>query len=1044
MPSPYVRFPTIHGGTVVFVAQDDLWSVPVAGGRATRLTSGAAAALSAFSPDGTRLAFTSAAHGTPEVHVLSLATGGIRRLTWQGSPIAALGWAPDGESVRYGSLAGSVREPTLWEVPTGEGAGGPRRRPEGSGVTLLTVPNGPSLVGRNWADPAHWKRYRGGTQGAIWWDADGSGEYRQILTELNGNLACPRIALGRLFFLSDHEGVANVYSVAFDATDLRRHSDHADFYARNLSTDGETLVYHAGAGLYVVDSADPAAQPRRVEIKVERPSAPFADTFVSAAEFAESAALSPDGARVALAGRGKVFAFDPAKGPVRRHGDSEGSRYRMLRYLDGERLIGLVSDAGPEERLFVLGADGERRFDLDLGAVTEYTVSPDGSLAVVANQRYELILVDLAEGTSRVLDSSPYGAPLDAVFSPDGSWIAYRYPESGTEPEGEPRASIRLLNVDTGETGTAVERVLHDFRPAFDPGGDYLYFIGFRDFGGTYDSVHLDVGFAKGSRPYALELRPGLGSPFEPGEREGEGIVLDGIGGRIHRFPVPDGRYKRVLGLPGGKALLVSGVSSEQLDRRKPAGRVTDTLRVLDFATGALSTVAENVSDVWLSADLSTSIHRSGDEWRVLPAGKAPAGDEGRLDLSRVKLSVQLGQEWRQIMREAWRGLRDHFWTAGMSGVDWPAVYAQYEPLLSTVGTRRELGDLILEFQAELGTSHTYHQFEPPLPGDRRSAGLLGADLVRDDESGTWRVSSLIDGDRWNPEATSPLHLAGVGEGDAILAVNGVAVDDSGPGAGLVNQAGAPVELTVRDAAGETRGVVVTPLADEYAGRYRDMVAGNRRRVHEATGGRVGYVHVPGMFPAGFGDFMREYLVEFDREALLVDARNNSGGHLSPLVLEKLARRRVGETHWRHGRTQPYPLESPRGPLVALVNEYCGSDGDMFAQAFRLMGLGPLVGTRTWGGVIGSTRLQRFADGSNTFTPMMAISFDDAYWSVENHGVEPDVEVHRTPQDYVAGRDPQLETAIELALTDLEKRPPYEHQPAPIPVKKRPALPPRP
>ncbi|HEY1179829.1 MAG TPA: S41 family peptidase, partial [Phytomonospora sp.] len=478
---------------------------------------------------------------------------------------------------------------------------------------------------------------------------------------------------------------------------------------------------------------------------------------------------------------------------------------------------------------------------------------------------------------------------------------------------------------------------------------------------------------------------------------------------------------------------------------RKPPGRVTDTLQVLDFGSGELSTVADNVADVWLSADRSTSLHRCGDEWRVLPAGKAPSGDEGRLDLSRVKLSVRLGHEWRQVMRESGRGLRDHIWTAEMSGVDWDGVYADYEPLLSTVATRRELGDLILEFHGELGTSHTYHQFEPPLPGDRRSTGLLGADLARDDATGTWRVSALVDGDRWDPEGTSPLHVAGVVAGDEILAVNGVAVDPAhGPGPALVNQVGAPVELTVRDADGRSRDVVVTPIADEYLGRYRDMVAGNRRRVHEATGGRVGYVHVPGMFPAGFGDFMREYLAEFDREGLLVDARNNSGGHLSPLVLEKLSRRRVGETHWRHGRTQPYPLESPRGPLVGLVNEYCGSDGDMFAQAFRLMGLGPLVGARTWGGVIGSTRLQRLVDGSNTFTPMMAISFDEAHWSVENHGVAPDVEVWRTPQDYAAGRDPQLETAIELALAELEKRPPYEHRTAPLPVKTRPALPPRP
>ncbi|MEV0649059.1 PDZ domain-containing protein [Phytomonospora sp. NPDC050363] len=1044
MSSPYPRFPTIHGDTIVFTAQDDLWTVPVEGGRATRLTNGAAAALPSFSPDGTRLAYISAAHGAPELHVLDLASGRTRQLTWQGAPILTTAWSPDGRFVRYASAAGSVREPLLWEAPADGGS--PRRRPEVSGATVASAEGGPSLVFRNWADPAHWKRYRGGTQGAIWWDEHGTGEYRRILTELNGNLTAPRIALGRLFFISDHEGVGNVYSVAFDTTDLRRHSDHDVFYARNLgSSDGERLVYHAAAELYLLDSADADSRPRRVEVSVETPHAALAETFVPAAPFTQTAALSPDGSRVAITARGKAFSLDVGKGPVRRHGDPGLTRYRLLKYLDGERLVGLASDDGPEERLVVLDGEGERRFDLDLGAVLEFAVAPGGGAVAVVNQRYELIHVDLAEGTSRVLDRGDDGALLDAVYSPDGSWIAYRFPEEGTDPEGEGRASLRLVNVDSGECAAVAERVLHDFRPSFDPEGNYLYFVGFRDFDGVYDATHLDLAFLKGSRPYAVELRPGLGSPFEDGEREGEGVVLDGITRRIHRFDVPDGRYKRVVGLPGRRALLLSGVSSGQLDRRQPLGKVTDTLEVFDFSTAQTTRIAGDVADVWLSADLSTMIYRSGDSWRVLPAGRAPDGDEGRLDLDRVKVRVRPAEEWRQILREAWRAQRDHFWTADMSGIDWDDAWARYEPLLSTVASRRELADLLLDLQGELGTSHTYHEFVPPVPSDRRSTGLLGADLVLDEGTGTWRVTALIEGDRWNPEATSPLHLAGIAEDEEILAVNGREVDPrTGPGPELVNQAGSPVELTVRGSGGQVRTVTVTPIGDEYAGRYRDWVALNRAKVHEATGGRVGYVHSPGMMTAGYGEFMRSYLAEYGREALIVDARNNSGGHLSPLVLEKLVRRRIGQVHWRPGRTQPYPLESPRGPLVGLVNEYCGSDGDMFAQGFRMFGLGPLVGTRTWGGVIGGLRKQLFADNSNTFQPMMAISFDDVSWGVENYGVDPDVHVERSPQDYAAGRDPQLDTAIELALTELDKRPAHEHRAAPKPNLARPALPPRP
>ncbi|GLZ76193.1 tricorn protease [Actinorhabdospora filicis] len=1020
MPRPYPRFPTVHGDTVVFGADDDLWRVPLAGGRAERLTVGRATGPSAFSPDGTRLAFVSTARGTAEIHLHHPGTGETTQLTWQGAPaVTWLGWTPDGTAVRY-TLPAAVGL-AMWEVPAEGGA----PRPAGTGGTAA----GERFVWHGWYDPAYWKRYRGGATGKTWWDPHGTGDPARVLTGLPGNVGAPVEAFGRLFFVADHEGTGNVYSLGADGG-LRRHTDHDDFYARGLSTDGSRLVYHAGGELYAIETPDADGHPRRIDVEIAL--GPRPPRLVDAAAHARDATLSPDGTRVAVTVRGGLYDLPVAPGPVRRLGDP-ATRHHTVRHL-GDTIAALACDAGPEERLTTLATESWTAVEADLGSIVEYAVSPDGRRAIVADQRYRLHLVGLEDGSVRELDRSPHGALLDAVWHPGGSWIAYRYPEEGTEPEGEARASVRLRNVDTGEWSAAAERLVHDSRPSFDPDGHYLYFVSVRDFAPVYDALHLDMAFLKGSRPYAVELRPGLGSPFEPGEREGTGVELDGITGRVHRFPVPDGRYKRVLGLPGGRALLLSGVAHDQLDRRRPAGTVADTLERLDFATAALTKIADRVADVEVSRDGSTMLYRSGDRRRVLPSGASGEGEAGYLDLGRITARVRDADEWPQMFREAWRAQREHFWTADMSGIDWDGVWERYAPLLERLRSRRELHDLIMEMHGELATSHGYAEFAPPLDGLREAPAHLGVDWAAD-----WSVERVLPGDPWNPERGSPLRAAGIVPGDKITMVNGRPVSTGGPPELLVGQAGKPVELTIAG-----RGpVTVVPLADETGLRYREWVEANRRRVHEETGGRVGYVHLPNMMPEGYATFMRHYLSEYWREALIVDARFNGGGHLSPLVLEKLARRRIGQVQFREGRTQPYPLESPRGPLVALVNEFCGSDGDIFAQAFRLFGLGTLIGTRTWGGVVGSTHRQVLADGSATTQPAMALSFDTVGWGVEGHGVDPDLEVVLTPADRAAGRDPQLAAGIERALADLAERPAYEHDVRPKPVRRQPPLPPR-
>ncbi len=395
------------------------------------------------------------------------------------------------------------------------------------------------------------------------------------------------------------------------------------------------------------------------------------------------------------------------------------------------------------------------------------------------------------------------------------------------------------------------------------------------------------------------------------------------------------------------------------------------------------------------------------------------------------------------MFAEAWRLQREHFWDEDMSGVDWDAIYAQYAPLLERVSSRTELSDLIHELQGELGTSHTYEAGGEYRHGYFYNQGFLGVDWAYDADTQRYRIARIVRGDPSDRDATSPLTLPGlpVAVGDAVIAINGQRVGSKrGPQELLVNQSGREVQLTIE--AEETKDlysftVIAISKGHENAARYRDWVEGNRCMVHMQSQGRVGYLHIPDMKAKGFAEFHRSYLTEYDYPALIVDVRWNGGGHVSALLLEKLARRRIGYKFPRWGKPIPYPRESPRGPMVALTNEHAGSDGDIFSHCFKLMGLGPLIGKRTWGGVIGYALRHRLVDGSYTTQPEYANWFKDVGWEMENYGTDPDIEVDIAPQDYVNGVDPQLERAIAEALRLIEECPTLEPQPGERPRRGR-------
>ncbi|MCS6940232.1 MAG: PDZ domain-containing protein [Roseiflexaceae bacterium] len=1090
-PQGYYRWPTIHGDTVVFVCEDDLWSVPASGGVARRLTANPGSVWSpALSPDGSLLAFVGRDEGPGEVFVMPAEGGEARRLTFLGATLRVCGWSRDGREILFASSASLPfsRMSLLYAISADGGE--PRLLPTGPAVTISYGPTGGAVIGRNEIDPARWKRYRGGRTGDVWIDLDGTGDWRRLIA-LPGNIAIPLWIGERIYFVSDHEGVGNLYSCLPTGEDLQRHTWHREYYARFPSTDGRRIVYHAGADLYLFDPATNTS--RKIEVELHSPRTQRKRRFVDSARFLQSVALHPEGHALAAVVRGKPFTFGNWEGAVLQHGDPGAVRYRLADWLPDGRRIVVVSDAAGEEMLeihpvtfgngaqkatsdeaaasnapFSLFDEPVRLEGLDIGRPMSLAVSPKAPLVAIANNRNELLLVDLAERTVRLLDRSRYASMPGIAWSPDGRWLAYGFWET------QQTSVIKLCEIATGTITPITRPVLVDRSPAFDPEGKYLYFISYRDFDPVYDDVHFDLGFPRGSRPFLVTLRANLRSPFVPGPHpleqaapqpaDGEAkpanqgggepssaggsakgatksettisIDLEGIADRVVAFPLPVGRYGQIAGIPG-KALYTVFPVEGALSQSWMPGESTAArgrLDVYDFETLSSETLIDGVSSFRLSNDSKTLMYRAGNRVRVIKAGEKPkdnSSEPGRksgwIDLARIKLMISPPAEWAQMYREAWRLQRDHFWTPDMSGVNWLAVYHRYLPLLDRVATRGEFSDLLWEMQGELGTSHAYEYGGDYRPEPRYSLGKLGADLRYDAETDSYVVERIIRGDVWDERASSPLARPGVNiaPGDRLIAVGGRRVGRGvSPHELLVNQAGNEVLLAFMKADGTTRAVTVRALYDDTQARYREWVERNRKIVHDATNGRVGYLHIPDMQAAGYAEFHRGFLAEVTREGLIVDVRYNAGGFVSPLIAEKLARKRLGYDISRWGEPAPYPPESVMGPMVAIINEAAGSDGDIISHVFKMMKLGPLIGKRTWGGVIGIRPRDTLIDGGVTTQPEFSFWSAEAGWQLENHGVEPDIEVEMRPQDYVAGADPQLERAIAEVLRLMSDNPP--------------------
>ncbi|SOD86700.1 tricorn protease [Streptomyces sp. Ag109_G2-15] len=1043
---------------MTFTAEDDVWLAPLDGGRAWRVSAdNVPVTHPRISPDGTTVAWTSTRNGAPEVHIAPVAGGPAKRLTyWGSSKTQVRGWTPDGEVLAVSTQGqASLRRSWARAIPLD---GGPAATlPYGPVGDVVHGPHTVLLSAPMGREAAWWKRYRGGTAGKLWIDRaaegeEGAGEFVRLHEELDGNLEYPLWAGDRIAFLSDHEGTGALYSSLADGTDLRRHTPLDGFYARHAASDGRRVVYSSAGELWLLDDLD-GAEPRRLDIRLGGPRVDLQPRPVNAARWFGHAAPDHTARGSAVAVRGAVHWVTHRSGPARALAAQPGVRARLPRTFraESEEWVVWVTDAEGEDALEFAPATGvapgavPRRIAAgQLGRVLELAMAPDGSRAAVAAHDGRLLLVERESGEVREVDRSENGDVSGLAFSPDSGWLAWSHPGP------RPLSQIRIAHTTDLSVTEATPLRFQDHAPAFTLDGKHLAFLSSRSFDPVYDEHVFDLAFVEGVRPYLITLAATTPSPFGP-QRHGrpfgtpdkeetpdsEGapatrIDLDGLADRIVPFPVEAGRYANLRTAKDGVLWLrypVRGVLGSSRATPDDPDPKTELERY-DLAQQRLEHLAADADYFEVSGDGKRVLLWTDSRLKVVPADRRASDDEDSdsnitVDLTRIRQTVDPAAEWRQMYDETGRVMRDNFWRPDMSGVDWDGVLDRYRPLLDRLATHDDLVDLLWEVQGELGTSHAYVM---PRGGYGNGArqGLLGADISRH-EDGSWRIDRILPAETSDPEARSPLAAPGVAvrPGDAIVAVAGQPVDPvTGPGPLLIGTAGKPVELTISPAGGgDPRHAVVVPLADEEPLRYHAWVADRRAYVHETSGGRLGYLHVPDMQAPGWAQIHRDLSVEVAREGLVVDVRENRGGHTSQLVVEKLARRIVGWALPRGMRPYSYPQDAPRGPVVAVANEFSGSDGDIVNAAIKALGIGPVVGTRTWGGVIGIDSRYHLVDDTLITQPKYAFWLEGYEWGVENHGVDPDVEIVQRPQDYAAGRDTQLDKAISLALEALEERP---------------------
>ena len=1068
-----LRFPDIHGDRVVFSYGGDLWLASTGGGLATRLTAHPGLELfPRFSPDGSRIAFTGQYDGDEQVYVMPASGGVPRQLTYYPArgPLAprwgydnqVYDWSPDGQAVLFRSLRYStdLSDSRLFLASVDGGLPVPLPMPE-SGAGDLS-PDGTRVVySPLFRDFRTWKRYEGGWAQELYiFDRETHAVER--VTDHRRADRDPMWIGDAIYFTSDRGGTLNLYAYDIGSRETTQLTHSETWDVRWPGDDGAgRIVYELNGELQIYSIDEGASRP--VAVTVPDDGLAMRPARVAAADLIEDAELSPQGERALFVARGDVFTAPIENGPTRNLTRSSGAHDKWARWSpDGSR-IAYVSDATGEDEIYLIAQDGS-------GAPEQLTTggramryapewSPAGTHLAFGDKDGRLYVIDVE--TKAVIDvaDEARGPLRDYVWSPRGGYLAF----SMSDPTGFD--SIYVWRLADRELHRITGEFFHEWNPAWDPDGDFLYYLSDRQFAPQLGSFEWNYLVDRETGIYALALRRDVEHPLPPesdevevtggdeesdpdseggggeaddggggGDAEGPiAIDFDGLAGRVVRLPVTFDNYVGLSGAEDGVFFIRGG--AQYYGRR---GDVQPALQRFTFEDRETDTIADGIRGYAVSRDGEKVLVREGSRWNVYPAG---GGDAAAVSTGGLMVDRVPAEEWTQIFDEVWRRFRDFFYVENMHGYDWEALRDRYRPLLAHVAHRSDLNYVIGEMVAELNVSHAYiagGDWETP---DRPQVALAGAVFELDAAADRYRIAEIFAGQNEEPRYRAPLTEIGVDArvGDYVLAIDGEELRGSdNPYRVLRHRADRPVRLTLNDRPtfDGAREVTFTPVTEERSLRYLTEVEANRRKVSEMTDGRVGYLHVPDMGADGIQEFIKWFYGQVRKEGLVIDVRGNGGGNVSQMLIERLGRRVLGTGFARtYDTPDTYPAVAFHGHLVCILDEDSASDGDIFPYRFREAGLGPLIGKRSWGGVIGITSHGPLLDGGSVNVPQFGTNGADGSWVVENVGVEPDIEVENDPRSVIAGRDPQLERAVEEVLRMMREDPKaLPERPAP-PVK---------
>jgi tricorn protease len=1059
--------PTVSKTHIVFAYAADLWSVPREGGEAVRLTAGPGIETNpVFSPDGSLIAFQGEYEGNQDVYVIPAAGGVPKRLTYHPAVDTPVGWTPDGKQILFRSNRDAYsRFVQLFTIPVDGGFPTPVDLPmayDGSfsadSSRLAYMPLLPAFQA--------WKRYRGGQTTSIWLANLADAKVEKIPRE-NSNDFNPIWIGDKVYFLSDRAGPVSLFS--FDTATKKVsslvHNDSFDI--KSASAGPGVIVYEQFGSIHLFDLK--SGQSKKIEIGVSGDIPSLRPSFEKLASRISAAGLSPSGARALFEARGEIFTVPADKGDVRNLTNTSGVAERYPSWSPDGKRIAYFSDESGEYELHLraqdgMGQDGSGDLQkISLGAPPAFyydpTWSPDGKKIAYEDSQRQLWYIDLEAKKPVRIDRDTYFTPqrgLNPDWSPDSKWIAY------TKILKNHLRAVFLYSLDDGMPHQASDGMSDAEFAKFDKDGKFLYFTASTNVGLT--TAWLDMsgdGRPTSSDVYVAVLRKEDASPLAPESDEEKApepgkdapqdaaaktpgnadkkpvevhIDLPGIDQRILALPIPARDY---MSLDVGKTGVL--FLTERVENRAvaaPEDRETATLYKFEMKTRKTDKVMENLKRFAISRDGEKMLYQQGATWTISAAGTPAKPSEGGLKLDGMEARIDPRVEWKQMYHEVWRIERDFFYDPALHGLDWRTAERKYEPYLESVSSRGDLNYLFEEMLGELTVGHLFVRGGVYPDVKRIKGGLLGADYKI--ENGRYRFAKVYSGENWNPQLKAPLTQPGVNvtAGEYLLAVNGRAVT---PPANVYSffeeTAGKSVVLRVgpnADGSG-SREVTVAPIESESALRNLAWIEDNRRKVDQLSGGRLAYVYLPNTAEGGFTNFNRYYFAQVGKEGAVIDERFNGGGQIADYIIDNLNRPLTNFFMTRAGQPFTTPQEAIFGPKAMIINEFAGSGGDAMPWLFRQRGIGPLIGKRTWGGLVGIVGFPELIDGGTITAPNLAFYNLKGEWDVENHGVTPDIEVDYDPSLVRAGHDPQLEKAVKVVMGELEKHPTPQYRQPPFP-----------